>query len=719
MADKLTITRGINKKPVSTDVLEQSLEALQNLEGEAFTGYPLIATPDGKYSIDATLVSPSKGIVLFDLIEGPEVGEYTERQDDLANKIEARLKLHRELVKGRHLRVPLWVISFAPGIDNIESVAVPDYPLVNEHGLANVLNTLDWPESSEDLYRLTLSAIESLSSIRKSRSKREVHRADSRGAKLKQLEDSIATLDHRQNKAVIETVDGVQRIRGLAGSGKTIVLALKAAYLHTQYPDWRIAVTFHTRSLKGQFRRLINNFCIEQSGEEPDWTKIRIVNAWGAPGGDARDGIYYEYCRATGTEFLDFRSASNRFGENERAFDGACQAALQNASDDAYLYDAFLVDEAQDFAPSFLKLCYSMLKPPKRLVYAYDELQNLSGISLPPPEIIFGDNERGQPLVTFGDDRRRDVILQKCYRNSRPVLVSAHGLGFGIYRNAPQDTETGLVQMFDYPALWEEIGYKVKDGQLAKGQHVVLERTTETSPRFLEEQFDIDDLVQFIKFEDESAQNAWLAQQIQHNLNEDELRHDDIIVIHPDPRTARGRTGPIRKQLFESGVQTHLAGVDTDADVFFRTDTPSVTFTGIYRAKGNEGGMVYVINAQDCNGSGPGLANLRNRLFTAITRSKAWVRVIGFGPKMQGLIDEFEALKQNDFVLDFTYPDDNLLGKLRIVHRDLSPQERKRLEHRKNQLADLLGDLESGELHPEDLDEATREKLRKLLGGGE
>lgn len=719
MADKLTITRGVNKKPVSTDVLEQSLEALQNIEGEAFTGYPLIATPDGKYSIDATLVSPSKGIVLFDLIEGPEVGEYTERQDDLANKIEARLKLHRELVKGRHLRVPLWVISFAPGIDNIESVAVPDYPLVNEHGLANVLNALDWPESSEDLYRLTLSAIESLSSIRKSRSKREVRRADSRGAKLKQLEDSIATLDHRQNKAVIETVDGVQRIRGLAGSGKTIVLALKAAYLHTQYPDWRIAVTFHTRSLKGQFRRLINNFCIEQSGEEPDWTKIRIVNAWGAPGGDARDGIYYEYCRATGTEFLDFRSASNRFGGNERAFDGACQAALHNASDEAYLYDAFLVDEAQDFAPSFLKLCYSMLKPPKRLVYAYDELQNLSGISLPPPEIIFGSNERGQPLVTFGDDRRRDVILQKCYRNSRPVLVSAHGLGFGIYRNAPQDTETGLVQMFDYPALWEEIGYKVKDGQLAKGQHVVLERTTETSPRFLEEQFDIDDLVQFIKFEDESAQNAWLAQQIQHNLNEDELRHDDIIVIHPDPRTARGRTGPIRKQLFESGVQTHLAGVDTDADVFFRTDTPSVTFTGIYRAKGNEGGMVYVINAQDCNGSGPGLANLRNRLFTAITRSKAWVRVIGYGPMMQGLIDEFEALKQNDFVLDFTYPDDNLLSKLRIVHRDLSPQERKRLEHRKNQLADLLGDLESGELHPEDLDEATREKLRKLLGGGE
>ena len=74
-------------------------------------------------------------------------------------------------------------------------------------------------------------------------------------------------------------------------------------------------------------------------------------------------------------------------------------------------------------------------------------------------------------------------------------------------------------------------------------------------------------------------------------------------------------------------------------------------------------------------------------------------------------------MKKAGFVLDFNYPDDSLLGKLRIVHRDLSPQERQRLEKRKNQLADLVGDLESGELHPEDLDDETREKLRKFLGG--
>lgn len=719
MTERLIITRGVNDKHVATDLLEDNLKVLQGIKGEVFTGYPLIATPDGKYAIDATLVGPSKGIVLFDLIEGTEVGDYTERQDDLANKIEARLKLHRELVKGRELLVPLSVISFAPRVTNIQTVEVSGYPLANESNLAEVLEELNWSEGNDNLYLMTLSAIQSLSSIRKSRSKREVLRNNSRGAKLKRLEDSIATLDNRQNKAVIETVHGVQRIRGLAGSGKTIVLALKAAYLHTQHPDWRIAVTFHTRSLKAQFRRLINNFCIEQSGEEPDWSKIRVINAWGAPGGDARDGIYYEFCRTTGIEFLDFRKASSRFGGNEKAFDGACSLALANASGSTDLYDVILADEAQDFAPSFLRLCHSMLKEPKRLVYAYDELQNLSGISLPPPEEIFGNDEHKRPLVSLGNDPRRDVILQKCYRNSRPVLVSAHGLGFGIYRKAPQDTATGLVQMFDYPALWSEIGYKVQSGALEKGKDLVLERPTETSPKFLEEHSDIDDLVQFVMFDDEAKQNKWLVEQIQCNLKEDELRHDDIIVIHSDPRTARGCTGPIREQLFNAGVQTHLAGVDTDADVFFRSDTPSVTFTGIYRAKGNEAGMVYVINAQECNGSGAGLASLRNRLFTAITRSKAWVRVIGYGPKMQGLIDEFEALKSHNFVLNFTYPDENLLSKLRIVHRDLSPQEQHRLEQKKSQIAILLEDLESGALHAEDLDKATRERLKRLLGGSE
>lgn len=713
----VNFTRGINRKPVASKALQEALEKIASLTGQCFFGYPLVATPEGRFSVDATLVSPEKGVVLFDLVEGSTVGEdYAQRQDDIANKVSAKLRLHRDLVSGRRLLAEPQVVTFAPGIDVANRVALEGYPLVSEETLANVIENIEWRDASEEVYRRTLSAIESLSSVRKGHTKRQVNRDDSRGAKLKSLEDSIATLDHRQNKAVIETIEGVQRIRGLAGSGKTIVLALKAAYLHTQHPDWRIAVTFHTRSLKGQFKRLINNFCVEQGGEEPDWTKVRVVNSWGAPGGDDRDGIYYEVCRATGQEFLDFRNASLRFGGGDRAFDGVCKSAVVAAEAIPALYDALLVDEAQDFAPSFLRLCYAVLKQPKRLVYAYDELQNLSGNSLPPPEEIFGADRLGRPRVSLDDDPRRDVILQKCYRNSRPVLVTAHALGFGIYRERPRDAETGLVQMFDQPALWQEIGYHVRDGELEKGKKVVLERTEETSPKFLEEHSAVSDLVEFEVFGGEHEQNAWLVDQIEKNIKTEELRHDDIIVIHPDPVSARERLAPIRKGLFDRGIQNHLAGVDTVADVFFISESPSVTFTGIYRAKGNEAGMVYVVNAQDCAGSGPGLATLRNRLFTAITRSKAWVRVIGHGQRMSYLVGEFERLKQEKFRLDFTYPTDAVLAKLRIVHRDLSPHEKRRLEQKKGRAMELADALEQGELSPEDLDPETAERLRRLLG---
>lgn len=708
-------TRGTNGKPVASSALEDCLSNIVGLDGSCFFGYPLIATPEGKYFVDATFLSPDKGVILFDIVEGQTIGDYSERQDDLANKIESKLKLHKDLMKGRTLLPQLHVITFAPGIGDVRSLAEDGYPLANEDTLANVIDELTWNGANDEIYRLTTSAIESLSSIRKSRSKREVIKPDSRGAKLKKLEDSIATLDYRQNRAVVETVEGVQRIRGLAGSGKTIVLALKAAYLHTQQPDWRIAVTFNTRSLKGQFKRLINNFCIEQSGEEPDWTKLRILNAWGAPGGSERDGIYYEACRQGGIEFHDFRSASFQFGGSNKAFDGACRNALSNIKSPIEVYDIILVDEAQDFSPSFLKLCYTMLKAPKRLVYAYDELQNLSGASLPPPEEIFGQDASGRALVSLAGDYRKDIILQKCYRNSRPVLVTAHALGFGIYRAAQRGSETGLVQMFEQPALWEEIGYRVHEGELAKGLSVSLERTNDTSPQFLESHSAIDDLVDIIKFSNEAEQNEWIVQQIEKNIHDDELRHDDVIVINPDPISARDRCAPIRKSLFNKGIQSHLAGVDTVADVFFRSDIGSVTFTGIFRAKGNEAGMVYVINAQDCDGQGAGLSTLRNRLFTAITRSKAWVRVVGHGPGMDGLMEEFQALKDSDFRLNMRYPTDEQLSKIRIVHRDLSAHEKKRLEQKKYNAQELTQALETGELIAEDLDDDTRTKLLKLL----
>ncbi len=125
--------------------------------------------------------------------------------------------------------------------------------------------------------------------------------------------------------------------------------------------------------------------------------------------------------------------------------------------------------------------------------------------------------------------------------------------------------------------------------------------------------------------------------------------------------------------------------------------------------------MVYIINAEDCAESKWNLATLRNRLFTAITRSKAWVRVLGVGDEMDSLISEFNKLKSRDFELEFTYPTASQREQLSIVHRDMTSAERKKLESRQKDIESLIGDLENGDVHPDDLDPTLLARLESLL----
>jgi superfamily I DNA and RNA helicase len=347
--------------------------------------------------------------------------------------------------------------------------------------------------------------------------------------------------------------------------------------------------------------------------------------------------------------FLDFGTAKQKFGGGKE-FAGACADALMAAAQPVALYDLMLIDEAQDLPIEFLRLCYRSLSLPGRLVYAYDELQSLTGSSVPPPEELFGNGPDGTPLVRLNQEDvgpRQDIILEKCYRNYRPLLTTAHALGFGIYR------QRGLVQFFDQDTLWTDVGYVVEEGELAGGQQVALARTPDTSPEFLENHSSIDDLIRFHKFEGSTDQTTWLVQAIQADIHEQELRPEDIVVINPNPLTTQKEVGPARQQLFAVDVNSELAGVSTSADIFSKAGC--VTFTGVFRAKGNEAGMVYIMNAQDCASGWDKTATAlaRNRLFTAITRSKAWVRILGIGPSMDLLMQEWSALRKNDYKLRF------------------------------------------------------------------
>ena len=212
------IIQGTTKKPVSSQRLADFFVAHNEYEGFLYIGYPIIGTSEGPYPIDALLISREKGLVIFNLVEGRDLGNFMEAQDDSANKLEAKLRGHRNLMKGRNLQVPISVVTFAPARDDAANFSQDGYQVCNETNIEQWLDNIAWEDPS--YYLALVAVLQAISTIRKGREQRDVHKEDSRGAKLKSLEDSIANLDNLQGRAVIETVEGVQRIRGLAGSGQ-------------------------------------------------------------------------------------------------------------------------------------------------------------------------------------------------------------------------------------------------------------------------------------------------------------------------------------------------------------------------------------------------------------------------------------------------------------------------------------------------------------------
>lgn len=120
--------------------------------------------------------------------------------------------------------------------------------------------------------------------------------------------------------------------------------------------------------------------------------------------------------------------------------------------------------------------------------------------------------------------------------------------------------------------------------------------------------------------------------------------------------------------------------------------------------------MVYIVNAQDCfsSWSKGHTALVRNRLFTAITRSKAWVRVLGIGQRMTELISEWESLSNNKYRLSFTYPTAEEKKQLRLINRELSARRGARRRRFDLRARDLLTAVEDGELDPDQLIEDLR-----------
>lgn len=698
----IDIVRGIINNISAANELVEIINGIKAYTGTLYLGYPLSSTNESVITVDALLVTKERGLTAFIFANGCENIE--DSQDLLYYQINNTLTKYESLRFGRNVVVAPNVITYFAEGTHPESTT--EYLYCDSNNLKFTIENL--PNFDNKYYSVLCESLQKISSMKPKKKRRNVIKEDSKGNKIKKIESEIANLDEWQKKAAFEIPDGPQRIRGLAGSGKTVVLALKAAYLHAQHPEWNIAVTFYTRALSQQIKNMITNFSYEFIGDAPDWDKIHVIHSWGT---DSEIGIYSEYARKCNLTALNYNGAKARYGRN-RAFDGVCLEVLnQSISQNSPYYDAILIDEAQDMPISFFKLCYLIVKEPKRIVFAYDELQNLSNGSMPSVKEMFGCDTNGNPLVELvnnDNEARQDITLPICYRNTPWALSLAHALGFGLYR------KEGLVQLFNDLDLWEDIGYQVVSGKLMYDHDVTLKRKGSATPQYFSDLIDKEDAITTKRFSDQFEQYEWVAQEILKNIQYDELDPDDILVVFPNAYSAKSQYSTFRDVLLNKGINSILAGVNADRDTF--KIEGCVTCSSIYRAKGNEAPMVYIVNADYC-ARGAEMITLRNTLFTAITRSRAWVRICGTDVEMDILETEINKCISNNFELKFKIPTKNELEKMRLIHRDRTDSEKKELKETQNMIKKLTKAFQNGEMDPASLPEISA--LLKVLGVAE
>jgi len=676
-----------------------------SLLGVLYLGYPLIKTPEGTRSVPALLVSEKSGAIAFDVIPATsemDITEAIQRQDNIYNELEAKWKKFPEILNKRNLAFKLEVVTFDP-FDRIQKKNDEPFFLSNKDQLISYLIKQSRPTIKKLIFQSLKSIVQGVSKLRTPKIRKNTSPL-TLGRRMKDLDEQTAVLDIYQNRAIIELTDSPQRITGLAGTGKTVVIAGKAAYLHAINPDLDIVVTFYSKTLYQQYISLITRLYFNHNQDEPNWKKIHLMHAWG---GENAPGLYYKVATENGCSPLSYREAKEEFGFKQ-SWTGSCDKLLVDLKKNhkiTQLYDVILIDEAQDMPPSFFEICYQSTREPHRVVWAYDELQQLNNEEiLPEPKDLFGSNNDASPRFTFSDSSdgpEDDIILKVCYRNPKEIISTAHALGLGVYN------PDGPFQMYEDSDLWNRIGYRVI-GQLKPNNEVTLEREPDASPKYLEEFLSGTNLIELKKCSSSEEQTQWVCEQIHQNLTSNELQASDILVIFlGHPWNLLKQMAPLRLLLKNLNINTHIAGEGPAAE-YFKDD--SVAISQIYRAKGNEAPMVYILNAETC-AAGSELMIKRNRLFTAITRARGWVRICGIGSNMDIINSEIELVKSNNNKLIFRFPED--LANRRKLHGELSNKAKNKRDKEITNLKSVLDAIDDGSLQIDDVPPSLLEKLIK------
>ena len=499
-----------------------------------------------------------------------------------------------------------------------------------------------------------------------------------RGWIIAQARSRLTELDLQQQRIGKQIPPGPQRIRGIAGSGKTVLLAQKAAAMHLRHPDWDIAFVFFTRSLYQHVRELVDRWLKTFSNGDVQYTaevsrKLRVLHAWGA---QEQEGFYRTVAIRSGQKPLGVVH-SKQAGYDFGAGLAWCCKQLLDRGRVPPLFDAVLIDEGQDLIVDdpvllhrgrqpFYWLAHSTLRPvskdsvERRLVWAYDEAQSLDSLKIPTAGDLFGPDQAKLVAGAHTGGILKSEVMHRCYRTPAKILVAAHALGMGLLRPG------GPIASISTADGWRAIGYEV-DGDFRRADEIItLTRPLENSPCPIVEDA-ADSPIRFTVFPSRTGKSGELealSEKVRDAIKHDGIAPHDILVVVPNiPDEGRRLIREIGEALRRVRVDYFVASAparnvfhwesqDTQPNQF--SEPGCVTLSTVHRAKGNEADLVFVVAVDQLGDyeeklSAPPLfadvrqaqrteeerfrelARLRNSLFVSLSRSRGWVELSAVG----------------------------------------------------------------------------------------
>ncbi len=661
-------------------------------DGILYYGYPVFkGYEDNTVKTNFLLISKKVGVVLFATASENYIESKLESLNETYSHVNSLLIKSSILRKKKNLSFDIETKIFSPS-----SIFEDEDIISSIKDLNNFLidQDVELTQDQIDEIRSILEGAKALSKPTQRKSIVEDH--NNKLNILIKLEDEIINFDAEQRKAAINLINGPQRIRGLAGSGKTIILAMKAAYIHLQYPEKKILFTFYTKSLYSLIYKVIANFYRHFSGGDPNWDNIAVLHAWG---GYRVDGVYYNAAIDNGYNPIPFKDAQH----TNDPFKYVCSELA--SKDINGKYDYILIDEAQDLPDEFFRICYKLATgetgKDKNIVWAYDDLQTIFNIYTRTPLELFGSDSKGNPLVdltTFSSNltwgQSNDIVLHKCYRNPLDVLVTAHALGFGLY-----DEPVQILENMDH---WQDVGYELISGTYEEGCDVIIRRKPENSPLSISKYQSKDEIIKTFIASTMDEEVDKIINEIQYFIQQG-LKPSDIMVISLDDRYAKSYFRKISYKLSDLNILTNNILSSSSENPPFILDN-MITLTTVHRAKGNEAACVFVLGI-DSLYTVKRLRQTRNKIFTAFTRTKAWLRISGIGDNAYHFKNEIDMSLEKSPNLEFKVPNKETLEH---IQRDLSEKEQLKINFREE-----VNKLKGSGLSIEEIEE----EMQRLLGG--